>query len=49
MFDHDMFSMAGEILYEQTNAAPMGSPLSPVIANLFMEEFEKKAFKLLQC
>jgi hypothetical protein len=29
--------------YEQTNGAPMGSPLSPVMANLFMEEFEKKA------
>ena len=32
-----------EKFYEQTNGAPMGSPLSPVMANLFMEEFEKKA------
>ena len=28
---------------EQAHGAPMGSPLSPVRANLFMEEFEKKA------
>jgi hypothetical protein len=33
-----------EKFYEQTNGAPMGSPLSPVMANLFMEEFEKKVF-----
>ena len=32
-----------EKIYEQTHGAPMGSPLSPVVANLFMEEFEKKA------
>ena len=32
-----------EKFYEQTRGAPMGSPLSPVMANLFMEEFEKKA------
>ena len=32
-----------EKFYEQTNGAAMGSPLSPVMANLFMEEFEKKA------
>ena len=32
-----------EKFYEQTHGAPMGSTLSPVIANLFIEEFEKKA------
>ena len=32
-----------EKFYEQIHGAPMGSPLSPVIANFFMEEFEKKA------
>ena len=41
MFIYDMFSV--EKFYEQTHGAPMGSPLSPVMANLFMEEFEKKA------
>ena len=29
--------------YEQVQGAAMGSPISPLIANLFMEEFEAKA------
>jgi hypothetical protein len=29
--------------YKQISGAPMGSPLSPVVANLFMQEFETKA------
>ena len=29
--------------YEQLEGAAMGSPLSPIIANLYMEEFENKA------
>ena len=29
--------------YEQVHGAAMGSPLAPLIANLFMEEFEVKA------
>ena len=36
------FSFMGE-LYEQTCGVAMGSPLSPIIANLFMENFEEKA------
>ena len=32
-----------EKFYEQAHGAPMGIPLSPVMANLFIEEFEKKA------
>ena len=31
--------------YEQTDGVAMGSPLSPVIANFFMEDFEKKAME----
>ena len=31
------------MFYEQTEGAAMGSPLSPIIANLYMEAFEKKA------
>jgi len=31
--------------YEQTDGVAMGSPLSPVIANLYMEEFENKAIQ----
>jgi len=31
--------------YEQTSGAAMGSPISPVIANIFMEHFEKEALQ----
>jgi len=31
--------------YEQMEGVAMGSPLSPVIANFFMEDFEKKALE----
>lgn len=36
------FSWNGN-LYEQVEGAAMGSPLSPVIANIYMEDFETKA------
>ena len=32
-----------EEFYEQTDGAAMGSPLSPVIANIYMEGFEEEA------
>jgi Reverse transcriptase (RNA-dependent DNA polymerase) len=31
--------------YKQVEGAPMGSPLSPVVANLFMADFETKALE----
>jgi hypothetical protein len=31
--------------YEQTDGVTKGSPLSPVIANFFMEDFEKNAIE----
>ena len=31
--------------YKQTQGAAMGSPISPLIANIFMEEFEVKALQ----
>lgn len=31
--------------YKQIQGAPMGSPLSPIIANLFMEDFEIRALE----
>jgi len=36
------FSFQGEI-FEQTSGVAMGSPLSPIVDNLFMEKFETKA------
>ena len=36
------FSFQGRY-YEQTEGAAMGSPISPLVANLFMEEFDKWA------
>ena len=32
-------------LYEQHKGAAMGSPISPIVANLFMEDFEKNAIE----
>ena len=32
-----------DIFYEQNRGAAMGSPISPIIANIFMEAFEEKA------
>eukprot|EP00745_Piridium_sociabile_P039856 TRINITY_DN7522_c0_g1_i16.p2 TRINITY_DN7522_c0_g1~~TRINITY_DN7522_c0_g1_i16.p2 ORF type:complete len:139 (-),score=21.82 TRINITY_DN7522_c0_g1_i16:574-990(-) len=29
--------------YQQTEGAAMGSPVSPIVANLFMEDFEQKS------
>ena len=34
-----------EEFYEQTRGAAMGSPISPIVANIFMEAFEKKAIE----
>jgi hypothetical protein len=31
--------------YQQTQGAAMGSPVSPIVANIFMEQFEKIAIK----
>ena len=40
------FCFLGEI-YEQTEGVAMGSPLSPIVANLFMEDFEEKTINSL--
>jgi hypothetical protein len=39
------FSFNGQF-YEQIDGVAMGSPLSPVIANFYMEHFEERALKL---
>jgi len=38
------FCYDGQV-YEQTDGVAMGSPLSPVIAKFFMEDFENKALE----
>ena len=32
-----------EVIYSQVEGAAMGSPVSPIVANLFMEWFEENA------
>ena len=36
------FSFQGQF-YEQVKGVAMGSPVSPIVANLYMEHFEQKA------
>ena len=35
----------GKSFYEQVEGAAMGSPLSPIVANIFMEDFEARALE----
>ena len=37
--------MFDDEFYEQVEGAAMGSPLSPVVANIFMEKFEEGTLK----
>ena len=39
------YFMFDSTFFEQVEGAAMGSPLSPVVANLFMEAFEKRALE----
>ena len=42
------FSFQGK-LYEQKDGAAMGSPISPIAANIFMEDFENRALATSPC
>jgi hypothetical protein len=42
------FSFGGQF-YEQTESAAMGSSLSPVICNFFMDDFKERALKHATC
>ena len=40
-----MYFQFGKSFYEQVEGAAMGSPLSPVLANIFMEDFQTRALE----
>ena len=42
------FSFQGK-LYEQKEGAAMGSPISPIVVNIFMEDFENRALATSPC
>ena len=42
------FSFQGK-LYEQKEGAAMGSPISPIVANIFMEDFENRSLATSPC
>ena len=44
-----MYCQFGEPFYEQVEGAAMGSPLSPVLANIFMEDYETRALETSPC
>jgi hypothetical protein len=57
LFDEDVLALFRHVLnstyftygghfYKQMDGVAMGSPLSPVIADFFMEEYEVKAIQL---
>jgi len=40
---HSTFFIYQGEFYEQTSGVAMGSPLPPIVSNVFMENFEKRA------
>ena len=42
---HDTYFSFQNKIYEQVEGAPMGSPVSPIVVNLYMESFERKAIR----
>ena len=42
---HNTYFSFQNKFYEQVEGAPMGSPVSPIVANLYMESFERKALR----
>ena len=42
---HNTYFSFQNKFYEQDEGAPMGSPVSPIVANLYVESFERKALR----
>ena len=42
---HNTYFSFQNKFYEQVEGVPMGSPVSPIVANLYMESFERKALR----
>lgn len=42
------FFVFSEVIYKQTFGTPMGSPLSPIIADIVLQDLEKKALNMLK-
>ena len=42
LFENHLFPVPGQV-FEQLLGAAMGSPINPIVANLYMEDFEIKA------
>ena len=40
------YSQFGQTFFEQVQGAAMGSPLSPIVANIFMEDLEMRALEM---
>ena len=40
---HTTYFQFDEVIYSQVEGAAMGSPVSPIVANLYMEWFKKTA------
>ena len=43
---HNTYFSFQNKFYEQVEGAPMGSPVSPIVANLYMENFWKKSYQV---
>lgn len=44
---HSTYFLFNNTIYQQTYGTPMGSPLSPIIADIVMQELENRALSLL--